>query len=217
MSVEFKRKLVHIGNGTWTFILPFIDRWLAILIVLVVIFLVGVLFRPGRPKPFEKIFYGMARENEIEIGFLKGPFLYVIMIFMLILFFDFRIAGAAFACMAFGDGFATLIGIHGKIRIKDKKTLEGSLAFFIAGTVMSGLVFWLIEIFNTPDAKLAFIPILIIEKTFFNGLVVPFLILLVIAVFIAMFLELFLYEYVDDNILVPVVMAVMLTVGCYLL
>ena len=218
MSVEIKRKIVHIGNGSWTFLLPFIDRTLAILIVLVVVLLVAVLFRPNRPRPFEKIFYSMARETDIEKGYLKGPLLYVIMILFLVVFCDFRIAGAAFACMAFGDGFATLIGMRGKRKISGDKTLEGSISFFIVGTLMSGLIFALIEIFNTPGAGLVIVPLLIIEdKIFFESLFLPFLLILIFTVFVATFLEQFTDNIIDDNISIPFFVAMSLTVGCYML
>ena len=86
----------------------------------------------------------MARPEDWEKGFLVGPTIYVIMVLILILFFDFRLAGSIFAILAFGDGFATVIGLkYGKHKIHNNKSLEGSIAFFTF-SLMSGVAIFVL-------------------------------------------------------------------------
>ena len=134
MDNEYKRKGIHILNGVWAFGLPVFPRLYAILIVLLALIFVFILARPHSKfgSIFSQSFENMAREYEREKGYLYGPTLYVLMVLLLVLFVDFRIAGAVFAILAFGDGTATIIGKKfGYHKFSNKKSLEGSIAFLI--------------------------------------------------------------------------------------
>lgn len=209
MDNEIKRKLVHIGNGFWAFLLPFIDRWIVIIVVLLAFIFVFVLSRPYSPfgSIFQKSFNAMARTDDIERGFLLGPSEYVFMVLFLVIFIDFRIAGAIFAILAFGDGFATVIGRkYGKNILVNSKTLEGTITFFIMSSIFGTLIFIAIDIFNSPAAGLMH-PLLV---TMSSDLITKKGLLLIIGVFLIVslilsFVELYFSKFLNDNILIPLI------------
>ncbi len=205
-SSELKRKIVHLGNGAWIFVLAFIPRWLAILAVLVA--LIAVLSM--NPRMWKAAFESMAREIDHRYGILIGPLIYVIVVLILVLFFDLRVAGAAFAMMAFGDGMAGLVGsLKGRHVLFRKKTVEGSLAFLIGGFIMSTLSLFIIDRFNPNPTPLLFRELFFI--TLPSSLLDTLLFMLGITL-ISSVLELLVGELVDDNAGVPLFVAVMLTI-----
>ena len=117
--------------GSLTLLLGFLPRWLAIIAVLIALFFILVV---ARPSVWKTGFESMAsREIDRQTGLLQGPTLYIIMVLILVVFFDLRIAGAVFAIMAFGDGFANVIGTrfgHHRFERFQNKSLEGFIAFF---------------------------------------------------------------------------------------
>ncbi|MHA2364711.1 MAG: hypothetical protein ACXAC7_12205 [Candidatus Hodarchaeales archaeon] len=214
MEIETKRKIIHIGNGFWTFLLPFIDRLPAILIVTIAFILVFFFFRPNSPFGllFHRVFSTMARPNDNEKKFLKGPSLYVFMVLLLVIFIDFRIAGALFAILAFGDGTATLVGHnYGKTNLTESKTLEGSIAFFISSFFSGLLIFILIDHFNSPTAKFDH-PFLILlpDKLVSHIGLFPIIIIFLVLVVILTLVELYLAKFLDDNILIPLLGSILL-------
>ena len=203
---EYKRKSIHIVNGMWAFVLPFFPRIISIVIVAIALFFVFIMARPDSffGSFFSHSFENMARKSDWDHGFLIGPTIYVVMIFLLVLFIDYRIAGSIFAILAFGDGFATVIGKkYGKHKFYNKKSLEGSIAFFAFSFISSITVFLLINQFNTPSAGLSFIPILILPKVLsvniFNTLAG-----FIIIIFLLTLTELFAGDYIDDNLILPI-------------
>lgn len=208
MDNETKRKIIHIGNGFWVFLLPFIDRLLAIAVILIAFIYVFILARPETPgKFFQQSFSAMARADDIERGFLKGPSIYVFSVLLLVIFVDFRIAGAVFGFLAFGDGFATLVGRkYGKIKLSGSKTLEGFIAFIISGFIISLTIFILIDIFNTPIAGLDHKLLLLLPAnvTYEKMLIEIIIVFLVLAIILGL-VELYLANFVDDNILIPLI------------
>ncbi|MFX1512252.1 MAG: hypothetical protein ACFFCQ_06670 [Promethearchaeota archaeon] len=206
-SGHYSRKLVHIGNGIWCFLLPFIPRYLALCVVMIAIFMDLFLFRPHR---WRAAFEFMAREEDYQAGFLIGPTIYILVVFTLVLLFDIRVAAAAFAMMAFGDGFATVIGAKfGRLEI-GTKSVEGTMAFIFGGFFFSLIAFYFVEIFGFygGEGDFAIIKQLILSKLPSLHIVI----LLIAAVTIlAALMELLLAEYVNDNILVPGTTAIFLT------
>ncbi len=202
---ELKRKLVHIGNGTWILVLAFIPRWLAIMAVLAALFLVLSM----NSRMWKKAFDAMAREIDRQLGILVGPLIYVVVVLVLVIFFDVRVAGAAFAMMAFGDGFAGLIGTYkGKHELWKGKSIEGTMSFLFFGFTFSSLSVLLIQQFNPNPA-----PLFLVELF---GIVIPasvvdFLVIMGVVTVMAAVLELFGGSVLDDNALVPLCVAVLLT------
>lgn len=206
-EVEFSRKGIHIVNGLWVFLLPILPRVVAIPIIIIALIFVFYLARPYSPygKFFRKSFEKMARKEDLEKGYLLGPSIYVLMILLLILFIDYRIAGSVFAILAFGDGFATIVGIKfGRHKIANNKSLEGSLAFFISSFISSTIAFYLINQYNTADAGLALFPFLMIENildiNITNILFIFGLISLVLTL-----IELYIGKFMNDNLIIPII------------
>ncbi len=205
-SSELKRKMVHIGNGIWIIVLAFIPRWLSILAVIVA--LMAVLSM--NPRVWNGAFEAMAREIDRRVGFLVGPLIYVITVLVLVVTFDLRVAGAAFAMMAFGDGFAGLIGtFKGKHSLWNGKSIEGTGAFLLFGFILSSISVLIIDVFNPEPQPLFFAKWL--EITVPPSLLM-FIIGMGVVTVIAAFLELLGGTKIDDNILVPFSVAFLLTV-----
>ncbi len=212
MDNESKRKSIHIFNGLWAFILPFLPRIYAIIIVFLALIFVFILARPYSPfgSLFQRAFKMMARKVDWDKGYLVGPSIYVMMILVLVIFVDYRIAGALFAILAFGDGFATIFGRKfGKHQLYNSKSLEGSMAFFGFSLISSYLVFLLINTFNKPDAGLTIISNLILPKDLNFNLLTLFVIFIIIT-FILTLVELFISDYFDDNLVIPIFGCIML-------
>ena len=206
MDNEYKRKGIHIINGLWVFVLPFFQRTLAVLLVFIAFIYVFFLARPNSRfgSFFSKSFDNMARPVDKNKGFLVGPTIYVVMVLIMIGFIDFRIAGAVFAILAFGDGFATIFGRKiGKHRLSNGKSIEGSIAFFLFSFVSSIAVFMLINQFNTPSAGWTIIQSLILPSNLNLSLI--FLCLIFISItLILTFIELFMGDFMNDNLLIPI-------------
>jgi len=200
MDSEMKRKVIHIGNGFWAFSLAFLSRPIALIVIIVALFLVLVIFRP---TVWNRVFEAMARPRDYELGVLIGPSLYIVVVFLVVLLFDFRIAAAAFAMLAFGDGLATVIGTKlGKLKTRSGKTWEGFAAFVVFGSIFTSLAFLVVDIFNDGKAGWALIPDLILNDI--PDYPVVLVLILGISV-IAGLAELYFGQYLDDNILVPLI------------
>lgn len=206
MHTEYKRKSIHILNGMWVFALPFFSRPIAIILVLIAFLYVFFMARPNSifGSFFSSSFEAMARKEDHEKGFLVGPTIYVVMVLLVVIFLDFRIAGSVFAMLAFGDGLATVIGItYGKHKIFKNKTGEGFLAFVLSSFIASSSIFMLINYFNTPDAELTLIGFLILPHIL-NIAVTTFIIIFFITSLLVASVELFLGDIINDNYLIPI-------------
>ncbi|MHC1605642.1 MAG: diacylglycerol/polyprenol kinase family protein [Candidatus Methanofastidiosia archaeon] len=131
MKEELKRKAVHIGMGFWMFYPLFLTRIPALFVVLVMLVLALFVFRP---HAWKKSFDVMARSEDYEYSYLIGPLIYICAIGICVVSYPLFISAASIGVMAFGDGFATLVGKRwGRIRnpIDKNKTVEGSVAFVV--------------------------------------------------------------------------------------
>ena len=219
MENETKRKTIHILNGLWAFLLAFFPRIVAISIVIVALIFVFILARPDSlfGSFFEKSFRYMARDVDIKKGYLFGPSIYVLMVLILVIFVDYRIAGSIFAILAFGDGFATVIGRkYGNHKLHNKKTIEGSIAFFSFSLISSLIVFLSINEFNTPSAGLIIFPFLMLPKLL-NINIVNLLIGFIFVTAILTFIELFIGDIIDDNVMIPISGSVLLYIVLFVL
>ena len=164
MDSEMKRKVIHIGNGFWAFSLAFLSRPIALIVIIVALFLVLVIFRP---TVWNRVFEAMARPRDYELGVLIGPSLYIVVVFVVVLLFDFRFA-----------------------------------AFVVFGSIFTSLAFLVVDIFNDGKAGWALIPDLILDDI--PDYPVVLILILGISV-IAGLAELYFGQYLDDNILVPLI------------
>lgn len=216
-----KRKVVHIGNGLWTLIIGILPRIIALAITISAFIIGFFFFRPNsRISIGREAFNAMAREIDHKKGFLYGPTIYIIMVNILIAFIDYRIAAVSFAVLAFGDGFAAVVGIKlGRHRIRNGKSLEGTFAFIVSSFIFGSFIFLLVDFLMWPDASagLSLIPFLIIETTYKTELTLYFPLILALMLFVSIItalLELLApQEFIDDNISIPIVTATILWFG----
>ena len=208
MDQETKRKSVHISMGFLTILIAMFPRWLIILCVLIALFFILVI---ARPAVWKKSFDAMAsREEDVSSGYLHGPLLYILMVLFSVILLDLRVAAGVFCIMAFGDGFANVIGTRiGKHKFEqfDQKSLEGFLAFIFFAFISSTLAFFLVS--SNPDIN-PWISILSIKNPQEIILGYVLLVNLIVSV-IAATIELTTSEKINDNISVPIVAGVLLT------
>ena len=128
---EITRKLIHVSMGLFALLLAYLTWWQALLFAGVALFHnMFVLPRYMRGR----IFRGAAGEKGHDIGIL----LYPVSIAILILIFrnHLQIVAAAWGMLAFGDGFASIVGtLVGGPRLpwNREKSWSGTLAFCVFG------------------------------------------------------------------------------------
>ena len=147
MMMEIRRKLVHASGVFLIFIIIWMGKWNAALIILsmaTVFFLLGE-YRKNREKykiikskeldeieeTIEKVFKEHERPNTLPF---KGATEFFIGCFLATVIFEPTTAIAAIAVLSLADAVSTLIGsYHGKhkLPINKKKTFEGSTAFLL--------------------------------------------------------------------------------------
>lgn len=130
---ETARKTVHVAMGGFALLLAYLSWWQA-LVLAVAAFLHNLLLLPLYAR--RKVFRGEAGVSGRDTGIL----LYPASIVVLILVFHRRleIVAAAWALLAFGDGFATIAGkgIEGpRLPWNRAKTWSGFIAFIAIGFV----------------------------------------------------------------------------------
>jgi len=147
MMLEIRRKLVHASGVFLIFIIIWLGKWNAALIILsiAVAFLLLGEYRKNKEKykiikskeldeieeAMEKMFKEHERPNTLPF---KGTTEFFIGCFLATVIFEPTIAIAAIAILSLADALSTLIGsYHGKhkLPINRKKTFEGSTAFFL--------------------------------------------------------------------------------------
>ena len=155
MTAESARQWVHIGSGLFALLLRFLTwRQASALAVTALVFNALVLPRIGGRRLYRPI--------DAARGFPLGILLYPLSVLILILAFPERldIVAAAWGVLAFGDGFATLIGRAWNAKARPslegtpmsfgpasakaakttlpwngEKTIAGTTAFFVFGSV----------------------------------------------------------------------------------
>ena len=140
-NTEAKRKLVHIGSSAFALLLRWLTWWQgALCAIAALIFNVLILPRIGGR--------GIYRDADHKRGYPIGIVLYPISVLICILFCYKRlyVAAAAWAIMAWGDGFASIFGQkYGtkKLPWNENRSYAGSLAFLLIGSAAAvGFTFW---------------------------------------------------------------------------
>ena len=144
---ESARQWVHIGSGLFALLLRGLTGWQASAMAAAALaFNLLLLPRLGGTRLYRPV--------DHERGFPLGILLYPLSVLLLTLAFHTRldIAAAAWGILAFGDGFATLVG-----RSRTEKTAENAKhaekkdlsAIFAISTVFSGRIPW------NPDKSVA--------------------------------------------------------------
>lgn len=142
---ELKRKLVHIGVGSFALLLRFLDwRGAAVLAASAFLFNWLVLPRIGGK--------GLWRDPEHARGYPLGILLYPLSVLGVCLVFhnDLAKAAAVWGILAVGDGTASLVGqaVGGpRLPWNPRKGLAGSLAFVVFGTLAASfLMVWTLRL-----------------------------------------------------------------------
>lgn len=164
------RKAVHLFAGLAVFSSPYFDwPWWAVIIAGSLTVLVLLSSKKSKVKQLKELYDSIGEEAEEKVGYLQGPFHYCLSITGLTTIFVifapaqlyFPIAGILL--MIISDTLASLIGKkYGKRIIpipwvKTKRTLEGSLAFFISGFILCFFAFTILGVTNPiTQAHLSF-------------------------------------------------------------
>ena len=183
---ELMRKSIHICNSLFAYSLFFFNqRDFAIAIGICTIGI--ILFEIARVKSqkvstfFIKIFGPIIRDFEGG-GRLTGATYVMVSSFFVLLFFDKYVCITSILIMSYSDTAAAIIGkMYGKTKIF-KKTLEGSLAFFITSLI--------IILIMVPEVNLGLGLVAILAATIVESLPIS----------------------VDDNLSVPLVIALILSI-----
>ncbi|HYU36003.1 MAG TPA: TIGR00297 family protein [Thermoanaerobaculia bacterium] len=138
---ELARKFVHMGVGSFAFLLRFLGPfWSAVLAAVALANNLFILPRIGGRR--------LWRESELATGSSIGIILYPLCVLLLILIFWQRleVAAAAWGILAFGDGMASVAGMalgRRKLPWNPQKSWMGSGAYVLCGTLAAaGLLEW---------------------------------------------------------------------------
>jgi len=130
MFREEKRQIVHILLFLLAFLLKYLNRWQAFVLLGLLLFI--TLFVAPKLRARSHLY------RFAERRYSRGAVSYFLILLVLVLVFPLYIVAVSWAILALGDGTATLFGRH--FRAKElpwnkNKTYAGSLAFIIFGTI----------------------------------------------------------------------------------
>ncbi|HEY0196145.1 MAG TPA: SEC59/DGK1/VTE5 family protein [Methanobacterium sp.] len=140
MKKELFRQLIH-TSGVFIVVLSYFLKPDALIIISILILLfVVLLFRLDKKYhiPFFSFIFRRCKRVDDERGFIY--FFMGIILTLIIFQFNMPVANAAILILLFGDSASTIIGRKwgkNKIPYSPKKTLEGSLAFFVVGLILA--------------------------------------------------------------------------------
>ena len=152
---EHARQWVHVGSAFFALLLRVLTWWqAAALAATALAFNLFVLPRIGGTRLYRPV-------DEAR-GFPLGILLYPLSVLLLILLFPSRldIVAAAWGILAFGDGFATLVGqrVDGRqVPWNREKTIAGSIAFVVCGAAGASALAWWTRAAVTPPPPLVFV------------------------------------------------------------
>ncbi len=192
---ELRRKLVHLSGALWLGLAQFIGppAGIVFLLVSLLFFSYGQLVQRRSQRHRTTLQRFESRFREVVLRFehrRNAPLLFQGLIWyyfssgLTLLIFPWEplnIATAACLFLAIGDGFSTLVGVHGRNRLAGKKTYEGTLAFF-GTSFLVGLVLlppWLAGLGALSAALVELVPALHApskpwSKLWDDNLLIPF-------------------------------------------
>lgn len=156
ISQQSARSLIHGLSGLGILVTPYLHHpIIAGLLALALTVITRTSGRKSKVKLQRDLFDAIKEEEELEVGYLQGPFAYTLAITVLVFIFTieslrdkFYFPIAAILIMMYADTFAGYIGRkYGKHHIHvswvgSKRTIEGSLAFLSLALVCSGFTFF---------------------------------------------------------------------------
>ncbi|HEY3382754.1 MAG TPA: DUF92 domain-containing protein [Vicinamibacterales bacterium] len=137
---ETRRQTLHMSMAAFALLLRFLTWWQAALCA-VVAFLFNLFVLPRLAQT------ALYRPGDAARGYPLGILFYPLSVLLLILAFPRRpdVVAAAWGILAFGDGFATIVGTRRRRRAlpwNPDKTVAGSVAFMVAGSVAGIALAW---------------------------------------------------------------------------
>ena len=153
LSKYWARKAVHSFSGLAVFVVPYLAvPFLAVVLSSLVTML---MFVSGEKSFLKVLFKNLAEKEELSLGYLQGPFAYSFAITLLMLLTTLLegrsyFAIAALMVMIFADTLASIVGKkHGTHKINipfigNKRSVEGSLTFFLVGFCVSFITYYFI-------------------------------------------------------------------------
>jgi dolichol kinase len=156
ISQQSARSMIHGLSGLGILVTPYLYHpILAGFFALAFTFITRTSGRKSKIKIQRALYEAIKEEEELEVGYLQGPFAYTLAITVVVSIFalpslrdKFYFPIAAVLIMMYADTFAGYIGRkYGKHHISipwvgNKRTIEGSLAFFILSLLCSTFTFF---------------------------------------------------------------------------
>ena len=145
------RKIIHSLSGLAVLVAPYLNfKILAVIFALLMTTLLRFSSKKSKAKHLKKLFEAIGEDEEIQVGYLQGPYSYCLAITILTAIFafpslndKFYIPITAILIMMYADVLAAFVGRkYGKHHINipwigNKRTLEGSLTFLVSSLVLS--------------------------------------------------------------------------------
>jgi dolichol kinase len=156
ISKFFARKIVHSFAGLACFAAPYLNYpILAVIMAAIMTIVTRKSSETTRIKPLRELFKAISEDEELKVNYLQGPFAYcmaiTILVFIFIFFPDkYYFPISAILIMMYADTMASVIGRrYGKHNIPiswvgSKRSVEGSMAFFITALALSIFTFALL-------------------------------------------------------------------------
>ena len=135
--LEIRRQLFHILLGIFLVVMISLDiiNKRVLLVVLILGIFISLISKKYKIPVISWFLERFDRRNSFLPGY--GSISFFVGSVLVLYLFEENIALASILIMSLGDGFATLIGKHGKIRTKlsKKKTLEGTFAGIVVSVI----------------------------------------------------------------------------------
>lgn len=139
MKQELTRQTIHILLFALVFLLKTIDYWQMILILLGLL-IIAIFYVP---RSGWRHYFHRAQDKKFSLGAI---YYFSVLIFLLVVFPAYIVA-CAWAALALGDGFATIVGKKYKgqpLPWNNTKTVNGTITFILATSLGSILILlWL--------------------------------------------------------------------------
>jgi dolichol kinase len=144
-TLEFKRQMVHLLNGTAIALaVYFLKPIIGLLVLVPLIIALSLLYFVPRMMPDLKIanhlMYHFERRKDIAEFPFRGAIMYGLGVIFPIVLLDVQYGCAIILILSVGDAFSNLVGRkYGRHKV-GHRSLEGSVGFFISAWIASSLL-----------------------------------------------------------------------------
>ena len=214
ISKHTARKLIHSFAGLTVFSAPYLNHsWIAFIIAFLLTIVTRFSSTNSKKNLLKGLFDAIGEDEEMDAGYLQGPFAYCLSISILtfiFLFFPTRFYYpiSSILIMMYADTAASIIGRkYGKHHIKipkigDKRTIEGTISFIIVAWIVSIFTFFFLGMIIPGNSI-----VLDTEDIFSLSLIISF---------VSAFLELISPSKYDD-LIIPLGTTFFISISAFLL